>query len=332
MNHDDSLYKAARRKIVLWCLAAIVVVSLSFYIPMYFIAVRQLENIRSQLIAEFPNSAHTFELRKEVRKANHDDIRREVAVALIANQGIVLVAGAVGSFFFVRRILRPIRKAHAAQAEFAANANHQIRTPITVIKAELESAALHNDYSPETTKAVYASIAEEADKLQLITEHLLAQASQVSGDTSKDDNITARQISQLAKRLASAHGVELTDVIPDAVCLPLSHHELYMLLDILLDNSKKYAGVPNIHSKLTVQKTHGKVVLNYEDNGNGIEPKVLSRILKRGERGTHDHDTSGSGLGLSILAQTVAGHGGTVKITSLSKGSRFFISLPIPKR
>lgn len=208
MNHDEKLYRAALQKITLWCLAAIVVVSVSFYVPTYYIVVRQLENVRSNLISEFGLKSSIIEQRKKNRKEGHDNIRRQVAITLAITQSGVLILGTAGSFFFARRILRPIKKAHSAQAEFAANANHQIRTPVAAIRAELENVALKGDYSTQATKIVYASIIEEIDKLQAITEHLLAQAS-TTRDAAQPEatrGVGSREIRQIGDRLASVHG------------------------------------------------------------------------------------------------------------------------------
>jgi signal transduction histidine kinase len=334
MNHDEKLYRAALQKITLWCLAAIVVVSVSFYVPTYYIVVRQLENVRSNLISEFGLKSSIIEQRKKNRKEGHDNIRRQVAITLAITQSGVLILGTAGSFFFARRILRPIKKAHSAQAEFAANANHQIRTPVAAIRAELENVALKGDYSTQATKIVYASIIEEIDKLQAITEHLLAQAS-TTRDAAQPEatrGVGSREIRQIGDRLASVHGVRLLYVITGKPALPLSHHEAYMILDILLGNSKKYAGVPEVRSKLTVHVKQKNVELLYEDNGHGIEAKTAKHILERGRRGVEAHDTPGSGIGLSVLARLIVGHGGTVTVVPSEHGAHFVINVPGPRR
>lgn len=334
MRYEDKLYNAARRKLIIWCLAAVVIISIGFDVPAYIIAIRQINNTHNQLVADAgPDYKYITELRKEIRKENHsNNLRLEVIETLVVVQGLILVFGIAGSYVFVKQILRPIKRAHEAQAEFTANANHQMRTPLAVIKAELENARLHNDYSPQTTKAVYASITEEVNGLQAITEHLLLQSQAVQSDQTGSKSVTTiRQATQLANDLARLHGVQCTTTIRGND-LPLTYHEMYMLLDVLFDNSKKYAGVTNVKSKLSTTNDKSIVVLSYEDNGHGIDPGLLEHVLERGARGPKTSQVKGNGLGLSIIARMVKDHHGTITATSSPKGARFTISLPTIKR
>jgi len=302
---NKKLYSITERKLVAWCIGAMLLMSTSFAGAAYFAVTTWLE--RS------PHAA---------MEQNHQTL----FVALFVAQAIILIVGAALSLVFAKKVLRPIRRAHQAQADFAANAHHQLRTPIAIMQAEVDTALLRPNVQ---NKQTLESIRDELQVLRTTSERLLQLADSSERKTllPTSDDLT-RLLDQLKKRPAFT----IKSAITPGISTTLNEDELLIILETLFENATKHAGI--VPSDMTVvialKATEQSVKLTYADNGKGVmlgEEKQLFDRNFRGKRAAKD----GSGLGLSIIADIVTAHNGTAKASNRPDGG-LQIVLQFPKK
>ena len=217
--------------------------------------------------------------------------------------------------------------------QFTADASHELRSPISVIRTNAE-IALRRERSGREYQHTLAEIVAESERITELLDDLLALARADAGKAT-----LAREPVDLA---ALAHeGVKRVQARAEEKELDVRVHtrgsmlsgdtsSLRRLILILLDNAIKYTpagGEVSIESR-TVDRL---VELEVADTGIGIAPEDLPHIFERFYRAdkARNRDSGGVGLGLALASWIAAAHGGSIQVNSeLGKGSRFVVSLP----
>ena len=220
---------------------------------------------------------------------------------------------------------------------FVADASHEMRTPLTIVRGELENLAEDPRLDCELRERV-ASLLEEAVRLSKIVEQLFmlsrldageAQTEWSRFDLSELAQTTAEQMSLLAEDKNISIACEVSQSIP----VEGDRARLKQVVVNLLDNAIKYMP-ENGGVRLRVRAVNGHAVLEVEDNGPGIPPDALPHIFERFYRvdQTRSADSESAGLGLSIVKSICTAHGAEVEAESTpGKGSRFRVKLPLAK-
>lgn len=292
---NKKLYSLTERKLVLWCIGAMLLMSTSFAGAAYFAATTWLER-GSHAQLEMDHQA--------------------LFLALLGAQAVILLIGAGLSLIFAKRVLRPIRRAHQVQADFAANAHHQLNTPIAVMQAEVDTALLRK--GSQDYKQVLSSIHDELSILRTTSERLLLLA---DDNEQKTIHSTSDDLSGLLAHLKKRYSVQIkTSITPD-LQTTLTQDELTIILDTLCENTVKHAGIPlkDIVVMIALRPTDHSIKLIYADNGKGVMPGEEKRLFERNFRGKRA-GKDGSGLGLSIVAEIAKTHNGGAKASSHTGG------------
>ncbi len=216
---------------------------------------------------------------------------------------------------------------------FTADASHELRTPIALIRATAD-LALQRERSVADYQNALANVREESERMTELIEGLLALARAdanrlVLPQAVVDMNGIVREVVSSNLALAESKGVVLSADLVDSPPLVTGNAvALRRLLLSLLDNAIKYTPA-NGHVVVSTRSTPTEVQLAVEDTGSGIEPEALTHIFERFYRADSTRGFgSGAGLGLAI-AQTIAeAHGAIIRVESrLSAGSRFYLTL-----
>ena len=252
-----------------------------------------------------------------------DGFTRTLIVYLAA--AVVVAAGA--SYLLSRRTLKPIVANMRAQTEFVQNASHELRTPLAVIKAECEYA-LSDNASEEDMLEALSSIDEQTDKMTKLVTALLTLSRTEQGD--KRYKLEDTDLSELVKKTCAdfvlAKNITLTADIEDNIIIPAQAQLISLMLENLLSNAVKY-GRDGGHIEVRLKKDNG-IVLSVKDDGIGIKeedlPKIWGRFYRADESRSRE---SGFGLGLSLVSQIAALHGGKVSASSVyGEGSEFTVT------
>ena len=222
-----------------------------------------------------------------------------------------------------------LERAFEEVRRFTADAAHELQTPLTVLLGHID-VALRRERAPEAYRETLHVLREEADELIRTVRGLLSLARLESAPRALEPVDVARiahEEAEAARPHAEAKGLALT-VDADAGARVRGHPAL--LRDAarnLLDNAVKYTESGAV--RVRVQRRDGHVTLVVEDTGPGIAAEHLPHVTGRFWRADAVQHLPGSGLGLSLVEQVAAHHGGRFVLHSEpGAGTRAEIELP----
>jgi heavy metal sensor kinase len=218
--------------------------------------------------------------------------------------------------------------------QFSADASHELQTPLTILKGEME-VALRARRSPEEYQRVLRSGLEEIDRINHLVAGLLllarADAGMLRMDTKPVDVGELMQgVCEQMKTRADARAVRLHLELQEPVTVEGDREHLRRLLLNLVDNAVKYTPEGGRVSLSYRLDTDG-VRLRVSDTGVGISGEGQPLIFRRFHRAaeTRSQDETGVGLGLSIARSIAEAHGGSIDVESApGQGSTFTVNLP----
>ena len=234
----------------------------------------------------------------------------------------------------VNDMLARLEQAFAQSRRFAADAAHELRTPLAVLRGSIE-VALRGDRSPDEYRQVLASSLEEAERLIRLSEDLLLLSRSLAGPEPTralvDLEPLMLEVFDVGARLGQAAGVgvRIETAAPATVRGDATAYRRALLN--LVENAVKYTPRGG-KVELGLIAEDGTAVLTVADTGIGVEPADAERIFEPFVRldTARGRDTGGAGLGLAIARSVVVAHGGTLSVESRpGSGSRFTIRLPL---
>lgn len=316
-----NVFERARIKLTLFYLIITVLLLFSFSIALYYNYSRE---IGEDIEGNFTNEEQQFIIEKNTTR---------LKILLITINGSAILVIGIISFMLSGITLRPIRKAMERERQFTLDAAHELRTPLAIMKAELEVALREPKLSKDEIHSLITSNLEEIERMARMTENLLF----LSHMDMRENKINLSEVlfSQLVERsiekikpYAEKKGITLRVSIPERIIILGDEDQLQRLLFNLLKNAIDYnkdKGKVEVEVKL-LSKT---VLLIVSDTGIGIPPQDLPYIFERFYRVDRSHKIGGSGLGLSIVKAIVSAHHGTIQIKSnLSEGTTVEIQFP----
>lgn len=235
----------------------------------------------------------------------------------------------------LNQMLDRIEAGYKSVREFTANAAHELRSPISLVRAEAE-VALAFPRTADQYKEVCERIQTESVRMSTLIDNLLSLArADAKADVLQfgalDPNKLVRELGSKWAMLMEQHGIAFA-AEPDAADASVFGDlpSLRRLLTILLDNACKYTPAGG-HVILRTWLKDDVVVFSISDTGIGIAAETLPSVFKRFYRGTNSSPIApgGAGLGLALAEALAERHGTTIQIQSTPlQGSCFSFSLP----
>lgn len=209
-------------------------------------------------------------------------------------------------------MLGRLRVAFARERAFVDDASHELRSPIAVLRAEIELALSALAEPAEVERSLLAA-RSESERLSRLAEDLLLLARQRAGSAMvRREPVDLHDlIAAEARRLGPILGLSM-DVSGEPTVVNGDADRLRQLIGNLLHNSAA-AGASAVHIHLDRDATSATLAI--ADDGPGFPPELLDSAFERFARGdtARTPGSSGAGLGLAIVRAVVAGHGGTVE-------------------
>ena len=249
--------------------------------------------------------------------------------------GAALGAACLGAFFAIslllaRWMVRPVEKAWSQQRQFVSDASHELKTPLTVI---LTNAELLQEPNPDTQKKCVSSILTMAHQMRTLVEDLLELA--------RSDNEQSKMVFEpvdLSSLVSDGllpfdavffeAGLTLNSQIEEGLTLTGSRQHLGQLLDILLDNARKYALGGTVEVCLAASGKH-RCRLTVSNESPELTEGELKDIFRRFYRRDEARSRDGSfGLGLSIAETIAQAHGGRIWAEWKDGRITFLVELP----
>jgi two-component system phosphate regulon sensor histidine kinase PhoR len=232
-----------------------------------------------------------------------------------------------------------LRRLENVRREFVANVSHELKTPLSAIKAYAETLRMGAIHDAEHNELFVARIEEQADRLHQLIQDLLHLARVESGREAFDiRDVSLAQVIEgcLPTYRERAQAKQLTlEIEPSPVDVVIRADEggLTTILDNLVGNAIQYT--PQGGRVVIRCRSEGESgVFEVEDTGVGISPRDQTRIFERFYRvdKARSRELGGTGLGLAIVKHLTQAFGGQVSVRSeLGKGSVFQIRLPLAK-
>lgn len=228
------------------------------------------------------------------------------------------------------RMVKELKNADEQQKQFMKDFSHEFKTPINSVKGMAEYLAV-NELPKKEEKEYLNIMAKEAGRLSQLSQNTLL--------LSKLENmelIQKKEKYRLDSQIRNCAILQLPAFEKKYISLEVNLPEIWCfgneeLLDEvwtnLLDNARKYSSE---HATVFIngRKTEEGIWIEVKDEGQGMDDDIVSHIFERYYQGDDSHETSGFGLGLSIVKRIVELSGGSIRVESRAgKGTSFFVYL-----
>lgn len=224
------------------------------------------------------------------------------------------------------RMLDRLEQAFQLHGRFVDDAGHELRTPITIIRGQLEMV----DDDPADRAQTMAIVDSELDRMSRIVEDLLVLARQDQPDfvlpRPLDLPDLVDDIGQRASALVG-HAVPVVECPPAIVML--DQQRIVQAMMNLVRNADQHTPEGTAIS-VGATMLDGAVRLWVHDEGPGIPPEEIDTVMQRFGRGSTGPRTGGAGLGLAIVDAIAQSHGGTVTIESEPGSTTVGVTIPQP--
>jgi signal transduction histidine kinase len=261
------------------------------------------------------------EIRRELDEITATDLERRVPAPRRRDE-VGLLAESVNA------TLDRLERAVARQRGFVSDVSHELRSPLTALRMEVELAlsAPEDSDMPEMLRAVLANV----ERLSAVVDDLLALARLEADRSFAREQVDLTELTD-AEVLRRPRRTQVTVLSEGSVTVRGGGSELSRLVTNLLDNADRHAA-----SEVTVilrAELPATAVVEVIDDGTGIAPEDRERVFERFTRlaeGRH-RDAGGTGLGLAISRDIAQAHGGSLVLTDRvdgKSGARFVLRLP----
>ena len=270
-------------------------------------------------------SLHSVDrIRERVETIGASDLHERVPVPVAKDEVAALATT-------MNRMLGRLETSAATQRQFIADASHELRSPLTSMRASLDVAQTIG--GGDAWVEAEPVLSDEVDRMTRLVGDLLLLAKADEGavplhrvDVDLDDLVASE-----ARRLRSQTALAITTSI-EPVRVIADPERLAQALRNLVDNAVRFAA-SEVH--LTVAATSGGAVMSVADDGPGIPAEqrdsVLDRFVRLDDHRARDH--GGAGLGLAIASEIARLHGGRILVGSSSLGgAQVSVLLPIADR
>ena len=248
-----------------------------------------------------------------------------------------LGAALLGGLYMAGRALRPARESFERQRAFVADASHELKTPLTLIRADAEMVLFRDHLNEEDRKLLDHALAE-TDRMGAVLSDLLLVARLDAGkvDLAEKPFDLAALLSEEAERFgarAAAKEVRLEVLSPGELKARGDAKRTGQALAVLFDNAVRFTpsgGSIAIHGRLSERWTEASVA----DTGPGIIPEDLPRVFDRfyrAEAARTRNKNGGTGLGLAIARDLMRAQGGDI-VAEHAKGGGAVFRLRLPRR
>ena len=263
----------------------------------------------------------------------------QLRIVLLAVLAVSIVPAVGGGYLLSGRALRPIKTAMDSQRTFIADASHELRTPVAVVRTNAELLKRHlgpdTGHTAASDQVALDDILSESDRLGRMVDQMLTLAEADAGErtvlsSEVSLNELIDEVARSMRSIAETRQMLLETRPTDDVSVNGDPGRLRELVSVLLDNAVKYADAGG-RVEVALRKEHRKAIIEVSDNGPGIPRDALPHVFDRFYRvdEARSRESGGTGLGLAIARHIVDAHGGTINIeSSASGGTKVTVELP----
>ncbi|WP_229642390.1 sensor histidine kinase [Waterburya agarophytonicola] len=259
---------------------------------------------------------------------------------LIIGGMLTLILIGLGGFWLTQKAIEPIEASFLQLKQFTADASHELRSPLTAIKASIDIMRIHPErVHPKDVKKLEAISGATLQMNQTLEDLLfLARADADPNKPVRDRQLTPLSLNQILQNsfvllepLANEKQIVFQSKFRDDISVLGDAAQLSRLFSNLLENALQYTPDEGRVS-LDLYKQNRTAVISVRDTGIGLAPDQVSKVFDRFWRANkaRSRRKGGTGLGLAISAAIAKRHGGKISVTSeLNIGTCFLVRIPI---
>ena len=268
------------------------------------------------------------EITRAARSVSEHNLSRRLAIPRAADE----LQRLTGTF---NQMLDRLEAAFKRITQFTADASHELRTPVALVRTTAELSLRRQRDDPEYREAL-GQILEEAERMSILIESLMTLARMDFGAealsfATLDMTSVVREACVRSEPLAQSKRIRFESAIPDVpILVNADAHALQRLLVILIDNAIKYTPEGG-RIRVGLEAGAGDVSVNVHDTGIGMSPEDLPFIFERFYRAdkARSREAGGAGLGLSMARWIADAHHASIHVESvLGEGSTFEVRIP----
>jgi K+-sensing histidine kinase KdpD len=314
---------------VFWVLMVYIIAALIWWFFSLEKQNSELYNLRKEeLLIQVPDQASTA-YQKEL--LNIEDKRRRNSAKYIGEGSIFLLLIIAGGVFIYQSVRRQFRL-QQQQQNFVMAITHELKTPISVSKLNLETLLKHH-LAEEQQKKLLAMNLQETVRLDGLINNILI-SSQLEGGgyhTTKEELDLSDLVTATLNEFKNRYPERKVEAgLQDDACVNGDATLLKLLVSNLLENANKYSPKER-PIECSLVKKEKEIVLQVKDEGEGIADEEMKKVFEKFYRIGNEQTrrTKGTGLGLYICKKIVESHKGTITVSNNEpSGSKFTVTLP----
>jgi signal transduction histidine kinase len=267
-----------------------------------------------------------------------ENSQAQLLLVLLLGGMMTLILIGVGGFWLAQKAIEPIEASFQKLKQFTADASHELRGPLTAIKASVDVMQSHPErIHPKDGKKLTA-IASATTQMSHLIEDLLFLARtdrEVTIPNREKKPVSLNQILQnllvLLEPFAQNKNITLKSDLSPEIAVFAEPNQLNRLFSNLLENALQYTPAGGQVS-LELQKQNRHAIISVKDTGIGIAPEQIPLVFDRFWRAdkARSRREGGTGLGLAIAQAIAKSHGGKIVVSSqINEGSCFQVKIPV---
>ena len=325
---NQSSFKKAVILLTIYYTTGVFIVLAIFNLMVYGLFTNSIKTGDNERVERIDQQINGIQIKESSAKEMQDNLLN----ILLTSDVVILIITLIVAYLSSKRTLKPLEEAYKKQSRFVADAAHELRTPLSVMKAGGE-VILRNDRSKDEYKKYIKESLEEVDRLTTLSNDLLFLASnnkkKIKSNLQVNFGELCKKQIEIMRVYADIKNIKIEDIIQDNLILEGEKEDLTRLIINLLKNSVDYnkQGGKII---ISLKKKSHKIVLIVEDTGIGIKKEDIDQIFERFYKADNSRtlNSSSTGLGLSIVKEIVDEHNGQIEVNSqINKGTTFTVIL-----
>ena len=271
-----------------------------------------------------PGDQYFVDTQNQQSSETRDHLNRDLALFDVALLGI----GAVLSYWYAGRTLRPIEELHEQQKRFTSDASHELRTPLASMRLENEVFLRQKAFSEHDARDLIASNLEEVERLERLATNLLALSRYgLERGLAHAPVVVSEVVDEAVARVMHTKDAERVTFLQKvaAARVDINRESVIELITILLDNAVKY-GPKDGKVEIVGLLKDEVYTLIVRDHGPGISEDDLPHIFERMYRGdkARSSKVSGHGIGLSLAQQIARANDARLEADNAPTGGALF--------
>ncbi len=325
----QSDFKKAIVTLTAYYTMGVFIVLFIFNIMVYSLFVNSIKTGDDKKIESPTRQDNSEELKEDETKELQDNL---VNILLISD-AMILIITVIVAYMSSKKTLAPLEESYKKQVRFVADAAHELRTPLAVIKAGFD-VTLRQERRPEEYIKFIKESLEEVKRLTNLSNDLLLLVKDKGREVNYNTEVFLDEIcnkkADMIKPYADLKNITINKDIERNITIKGNDEDLTRLIINLLKNAVDYNKKDGT-VLISLKKENDKVVLIIKDTGIGISREDSKHIYDRFYKvdSSRSDNSSGTGLGLAIVKEIVDGHFGSIYMDSeIGKGTVFKVILP----